>query len=618
MAPSVPGPSLPAHTQPEKAMQTKDPHSFAKPSEAVVTHLDLTLDADFQKQVLRGIARWDFKCPAKGTKTICFDTRDLDIQKVRGLHADKEEDLDFSLSGKDPVLGSCLSIQIPENCTQVSITYGTSPSAAALQWLQPEQTAGKQKPYLLTQSQAILARSWLPCQDSPGIRFTYDAHITVPQGMLALMSAENPQRKSADGKYDFTMDLPVPSYLMALAAGDIAFQNLGRNTGVYAEPTLLSRSASEFADMQKMMDAAESLYGGYRWGRYDVIVLPPSFPFGGMENPRLTFATPTILAGDKSLVSLIAHELAHSWSGNLVTNATWNDFWLNEGFTVYFENRIMEVVYGKDYADMIALINYTELLETIDELGKKSADTHLKLRLDKRDPDDGVTLIAYNKGFYFLRRLEEYAGREMWDGFLTEWFNRNAFKSRTTEEFLQYLHRHLPIPDPETWMDIDADVQQWVYGPGLPKDCPHIISVRFDLAREELHHFLMGKAAADLETGSWTYQQWVLFIRNLPQDISNDKLRELDAAYHFTDSGNAEIKMVWLNLCIARNYQEAFPAVTAYLTSIGRRRLILPLYKALIKSDSGRDLAKKIYEEARPGYHYVTRNTLDELLGYKA
>ncbi|MBC8045496.1 MAG: aminopeptidase, partial [Fimbriimonadaceae bacterium] len=364
----------------QKIMYANDPHSYAKPNDIVVKHLNLELTVDFDSGKLKGIARWTIQHNSDIEKII-LDTRNLDIEIVTLQNKDAEVPAEYSIGNNDSVLGKPLIISVPKNITQVNIYYSTTENADALQWLKPEQTAEKTSPFLFTQSQAILARTWIPCQDGPGVRFTYDATVTCPKNMLAVMSAENPQQKNESGIYAFNMPQPIPSYLMALAVGDFVFKSIGNETGVYAQPTMIDKCIYEFADMQKMLEVAEKLYGKYEWGRYDVIVLPPSFPFGGMENPRLTFATPTIIAGDRSLVALIAHEMAHSWSGNLVTNATWDDFWLNEGFTVYFENRIMEALYGNDYEDMLEVLGKEDLIATVNDLGSTSADTHLKLNL---------------------------------------------------------------------------------------------------------------------------------------------------------------------------------------------------------------------------------------------
>jgi hypothetical protein len=360
-----------------------------------------------------------------------------------------------------------------------------------------------------------------------------------------------------------------------------------------------------------MLESAEKLYGKYQWGRYDVIVLPPSFPFGGMENPRITFATPTIIAGDKSLVALVAHELAHSWSGNLVTNATWNDFWLNEGFTVYFENRIMEAVYGKDYADMLQVLEYDGLVETVNELGKDAADTHLKLNLKGRDPDDGVTDIAYNKGAYFLRLLESKVGREKWDEFVNNYFSAYAFKVMTTEEFIIYLNKNLIDPNKDKYADIN--INDWIYAPGIPANCPIIVSERFDLVDAEIKRFNEGASADQLKTNNWSTHEWLRFIYQLPENIDLVQMKDLDNAFKFTGTGNSEIADAWYELAIKRNYSDAYKDIDKFLNSVGRRKFLTPLYKAMINSGQ-KEMALKIYDKARPGYHYVAQTTIDELL----
>lgn len=591
-------------------MVINDPHSFSKPAIARGTHLNWDAKVDFNTQTISGTATWTVEA-APDAKEIIFDTRGLTIHKVSADGKSVDYSLKDTVNG-EPWMGQALHIPISASTQQVSVQYTTSADAAALQWLKAEQTRDKQHPFLFTQSQAILARTWLPCQDGPGMRFTFEAQVQVPAGMLALMSAENPQQVSADGKYQFKMEQPIPSYLMSLAVGNLAFQAVGKETGVYAEPSFVAACAEELSDMQTMLEKAEQLYGKYQWGRYDVIVLPPSFPFGGMENPRITFATPTIIAGDKSLVALVAHELAHSWSGNLVTNATWNDFWLNEGFTVYFENRIMEAVYGKDYAEMLQVLEYESLVETVQEFGATSADTHLKLKLEGRDPDEGVSDIAYNKGAYFLRLLENKVGRENWDAFVNGYFTTNAFKVMTTEAFVEYLNEHLIDAHPEAFADVD--IRAWIYGPGIPDNCPKVVSTRFTAVDQEVHAFNGGAAAASLKTSGWTTHEWLRFIYQLPEDITVERMGDLDKSFHFTGIGNCEIADAWYELAVKRHYATAYADMETFLCSVGRRKFLTPLYKAMMQTNQS-EMAKRIYAKARPGYHYVAQNTLDELVG---
>ena len=384
-----------------------DFHSYSNPADVRVRHIDLELDVLFDQKVLKGAAILTVERVSQNTQApLILDSRSLNIEKVEtSIDGTSYTPSTFTVGSVDKILGAPLTIQLPGKATRVRIHYSTDPTASGVQWLEPSQTAGKKDPFVFTQSQAIHARSWIPLQDTPQVRVTYSAHIRTPHHLLAVMSAENDSRTPRDGDYRFRMRQPIPSYLIALAVGDLSFRPLGPRTGVYAEPPVVDKAAKEFSDTEKMVRATERLYGPYRWGRYDLLVLPPSFPFGGMENPRLTFATPTILAGDKSLVALVAHELAHSWSGNLVTNATWRDFWLNEGFTVYLERRIQEAVYGRARAQMEAALGRRDLEEEL--AGLEPPDEILHIDLKGRDPDAGFTEVAYEKGALFLLHLEE-------------------------------------------------------------------------------------------------------------------------------------------------------------------------------------------------------------------
>jgi len=584
-----------------------DVHSFSRPEQAVMKHLSLDLAVNFDTKTLSGSATIDIENKS-GTDTLMLDVRDLDVSEV-SIDGEKTT---YEIGPAKPYLGSPMAVVIKPTTKQVKIRYTTSPSAAALQWLEPGQTAGGKSPFLFTQSQAVLARTWIPLQDSPGIKFTYDAQITVPPGMMALMSAENDTMAHADGVYKFKMPQPISSYLMALAVGDLEFRSYDGRCGVFAEPSLIDKAAYEFIDLPKMISSAEELYGPYAWGRYDVLVLPPSFPFGGMENPRITFATPTIIAGDRSLVALVAHELAHSWSGNLVTNATWNDFWLNEGFTVYFETRIMEKIYGRDYADMLTLLSLDDLKNTIAEMGDTSRETHLYADLEGKDPDDGVSDIAYEKGRFFLTGIEEAVGRERWDAFLNAYFKEFAFKSMDTKTFLDYLEKELIKGDVGLRKQINIDA--WVYGPGLPANCPVIKSTELEKAGAAAKSVTKGAPLTSINTEKWTTHHWLYFLRELRGNVDVQKMSELDKKFGFTNSGNAEIQCEWYQLSIASNYTAAFPNMEKFLISVGRRKFIKPIYIALSKNPENLALARKIYAKARPGYHAVAVQTMDEIL----
>lgn len=596
----------------------RDGHSNANPEHVRVKSLDLRLDVDFDKRVLNGVATWAVeRTAADKTRPLVLDTRGLTIRavEVAGDAANGPWTAAAFSSGKaDPLLGSSLSVSLPDDAKSVRITYVTGPTASALQWLSPAQTAGKKRPYLFTQSQAIDARSWVPCQDTPGVRFTFTAAVKTPPDLLAVMSAGNDPEQKRTGEYHFTMDQPIPSYLLALAVGDVTFRKVGARTGVYAEPSVVDKAALEFSDLEAMVRECEKLYGPYRWGRYDVLVMPPSFPFGGMENPRLTFFSPTILAGDKSLVAIAAHELAHSWSGNLVTNATWRDFWLNEGFTVYLERRIMEAVYGKARADAEAVLGKRSLLREMATLPKPDQVLHIELK--GRSPDDGLTDVPYEKGALFLRHLEAVYGRDAFDAFLKAYFAKFAFRSITTATFEAHLHDTLLKGDPVKAGK--ANVKEWLYQPGLPADAPAPSAGALTAVEKRAKDFAAGVvAAASLPGKQWSTQEWLHFLDSLPATINREKMKDLDAEFTLSKSGNSEVIFQWLLLAVKTEYTPAYPRLESFLTEQGRRKFLKPLFEELVKTSDGKERAIAVYTKSRPTYHPMSVETIDAILGWK-
>lgn len=577
----------------------RDYHSFANPDAIEVTHLDLDLEVDFDRRVLSGTATLKFKRNRSDADTLILDTRDLTIHSVT---VDKQS-LPFTLASSDSFLGAPLSIRVPDEADSISVAYTTSPQASGLQWLSPEQTAGGKHPFLFSQAQAIHARSFIPLQDSPQVRVTYEATIRTPKELLAVMSASNEPNAERDGVYQFDMPQPVPSYLIALAVGDLHFKSMGERTGVYSELGILDAAAAEFEDTESMLIETEKRYGPYSWDRYDLLILPPSFPFGGMENPRLSFITPTVIAGDKSLVSLIAHELAHSWSGNTVTNATWRDLWLNEGFTTYLTYRIMEIVYGEDRYKMEAVLGFEDLEADINRLNTK--DQILAIDLRGRDPDDVFSNIPYEKGALFLRELERSVGRDNFDRFLTEYFKKFSFKSITTDEFIDYLKSTL-LTDYADKLDL-ARIEAWVFNGGLPDALPLEQSNAFSRVDTDRTNWLVGKiTAAQIETDDWVVHQWLYFLNNLPEQLSQEQLADLDSAFDLTNSKNNEIAHSWLLMSVRNWYEPALPRLRSYLVSIGRNKLVKPLYRELSKTAKGKALGKAAFEKAKSGYHPLT------------
>ena len=581
-----------------------DMHTLSNYQDLPILNTHLELSANFQEKKLKGSVTHRFDENRK-VDLLKLDTKYLKIDSIQDGNGNS---LEYSFGEFDELLGSALSVILNSQSNEVVIFYETTTKSEALDWLLPNQTAGKTFPFMYTQGQSIFTRSWIPIQDTPGVRITYSAKIKTPENMMAVMSAANPQEMDTKNVYSFEMNQPIPPYLIALAVGNLEFKAIDYRTGVYAEPSMVEECANELIDMGKMVDVAEQLYGKYDWDRYDVIVLPPSFPFGGMENPRLTFATPTIIAGDRSLVSLIAHELAHSWSGNLVTNATWNDFWLNEGFTVYFERRIMEALYGRDYSEMLALLGFQDLQNQVDN--SQPAMQLLRLNMKGKHPDDAMTDIAYEKGYFFLRMLEENIGRDKMDEFLKKYFKDHKFQTIVTEEFLSYLKENL-LDDNFKGLN----VEQWVFDSGIPKNCPKINSLRFKNVESSVATFLDG-GAQELKVISekWSTHEWLHFLKHLPESLSLDQMEDLDKVFNLSNSGNSEIVAVWFLQSIKNDYRPAFENLEKFLLKIGRRKFLQPLYLELSKNQEHKIWAKKVYQKARNNYHYVSFNTIDNIL----
>ena len=608
------GPPLPETPPPvdtESAIVSgADYHSFANTDDYRTKHIDLDLAVDFERRVLIGEAQLHLERLNEDNNPLVLDTRGLAISSVRAGQDGEFSDAPFSIGEESAELGAPLTIGMPADATTVAIRYETSPDALGLQWLEPRQTAGKRHPFLYSQAQSIHARSFIPLQDTPGVRITYDATVRTPPELRAVMSADNDPTAELDGEFTFRMPQPIPPYLVALAVGDLEFQAMGERTGVYAEREILEAAAAEFADTQAMLETTEEAFGAYRWDRYDLLILPPAFPFGGMENPRLSFITPTVIAGDKSLVALIAHELAHSWSGNLVTNASWRDLWLNEGFTTYLTNRIMQTVFGDERYHMEMALGYAELLDELPDLD--DPDEALAMDLRDRDPDDAFTSIAYEKGSLFLYELELAVGREAFDRFLMNYFDEFAFRSISTEEFLDYLQRTLVAEHAES-LSMER-VRQWIFESGIPEGAPVPKSAAFVPVEDARQDWLSGRIAAeDIDTSEWTYHHWKRFLDGMPKQLRRDRLEDLDQAFDLTAAANNEIAFSWLRIAIRNGYEPAFGRLENFLMTIGRTRFIGVLYEDMVAAGMD-DMALRVFGAARQAYHPLTARDIEKTL----
>jgi hypothetical protein len=603
------------------AIAAHDPHSYAEPDRFLVRHVALDLRADFTAHRLEGNAELTVERIDPAARELRLDTRDLEILSVQLIdETGQGRDLPFRLDARVPVLGSRLTIDLARGddgsaLQRLRIEYRTSPEASALQWLEPAQTSGLH-PFMYSQGQTIHARSWIPIQDSPAVRVRYTARIRTPSGLVAVMSAARVDAAGlAPGEYRFEMQQPIPAYLIALAIGDLKFRSLGERVGVWTEPARLAAAANEFADLPRMLEAGEKLMGPYRWDRYDLLIMPHSFAYGGMENPRLSFISPSVVAGDRSLVSVVVHELSHSWSGNLVTNATWNDFWLNEGFTTYLERRLTESLYGERRAHMEDAIGYEYLVQAIADAKAAGLprDSSLQLDLTGRDPDEGTTAIAYEKGRWFLGYLETRFGRPAFDAFLREYFDAHAFVSVDTATFQEYLLARLASPGAPSIPAVEID--EWLYGVWMPSTTPAIPRGVFDAVDRTATEWRAGRlAVSDLPVRDWVPQEWVRFLEGQPTDLNDAQLAELRAHFKLGADGNAEIARSWLALVVRSAYEPAYVDLQRFLLSTGRHKLVVGLYRDLARSETGLELGRKIYAMARPGYHATIRQAVERLL----
>ena len=581
-------------------MTVHDPTSYADLSQGRIQHIDFHIRADFEARILEIEAAYRLDAPRRGP--LFLDTHKIDLQSA---HANGRA-LTWDFDTHNGPLGSRLHLKGLDGDSSFTLAFRTSPDATALQWLSAAQTLGGEYPFLYSQCQNIHARSVFPCQDTPSVRFTFAAEMEVPKGLIAVMAAEQVEGREGSGHFVFRMPQPIPSYLFALAAGHLEFRALGPRTGIYAEPQILDAAAWEFAENEIKIEKAEKLLGPYLWGRYDLLVLPPSFPFGGMENPRLTFLTPTSILGTRGQTYLITHELAHAWTGNLVTNATWQDFWLNEGWTTYAEIRITELLEGKDFNDLNSVFHERELMTAMQRLGMDSPHTCLKNT--EKEEADGAFRIPYYKGCFFLQECERAVGRARFDAFIQKYMKRFRFQSITTETFLDFMKAE----QPEIFEKVD--VRRWVYEPGMPDGWREPQSKLYDEMKTVLDAYLHGTRPTRAQTENWLSDQVKSFLQGLPASIPADDCPRLEEALNLPKWNDAAHYSFFYSTCIASGYEAILPRVEAYAEKIGRMLYILPVFRALIATEWSRPHARPLFERVKSHHHQITANGIERLL----
>jgi aminopeptidase N len=581
-------------------MSRLDPHSYNDSTQPETDTLTWKARVDFHTRRLHASATLTLKEASAGP--LDLDTRELEVRAVVDAEG---KPLPFLLSPPEPILGSRLRVTLPPGLKQLTIHYRTSPQASALQWLTPAQTAGGQYPYLFSQCQAIHARSVVPLQDTPRIRIRYRAALTVPKELKAVMAAGFAGREEhgVEAVERYEMPQPIPPYLLAFAVGRLAPKDLGPRSRVWAEPEVLEAAAEEFEDVEAMLHAAEALFGTYDWERFDLLTMPPSFPYGGMENPRLTFLTPTLLAGDKSLVSVVAHELAHSWTGNLVTNTSAEHFWLNEGFTVFAERRILEVLYGPEVAALHAALGRRALEDAVQHFRQHPQLTALRTHLNGVDPDEAFSQVPYEKGYLLLRALEESVGRPAFDAFLKRYLQAHRFQALTTEEFVAFTEKELP----GALAKVDGDA--YLHQPGIPAGAPVPRSERLERIQK-----MQGRVPSPEEVKDWTPAEWQLYIEWLPPATPRHVLQQLDERYQLTHSRNPEVLLSWLVAALRAGLAPALSRTESFLGEVGRMKYLKPLYGALVSSSEGKVLARSLFRQYAERYHPIARQAVESIL----
>ncbi len=577
-------------------MARLDPHSYADDSQPQVARFTWRARVDFGSRTLTCEVDLHFAAPSQGV--VDLDTRELTIDSVSGAR--------FELAAGEPILGARLRLTLPSGTSKVTIAYRTQPGASALQWLEPAQTAGGTQPFLFSQCQAIHARSLVPLQDSPRCRVPYEAVLTVPRALRAVMGAA-PVSRVEEGEVvheSFVMSQPIPPYLLAFAVGELASRDLSPRSRVWAEPSVVDAAAWEFAEVEAMMVAAESLYGPYDWERFDLLTMPPSFPYGGMENPRLTFVTPALVVGDRSLVDVVAHELAHSWTGNLVTNANAEHFWLNEGFTVYAERRIIEVLHGVEAHALSSALGRRELDAAVAQFASAPGLTRLRTELNGIDPDEAFSVVPYEKGFLFLCLLERQVGRPAFEAWLKRWLSAHRFGAVTTEDFLASVEGDFP--------GVLAAVRapEWVDGAGVPSNAPSFSSAR--LAAVEA----LGSTAPEAELAKrWSPTEWVLWLDRLPRSLPVEMLRALEARFSLSGSKNPEIAVAWARLALSAGDASVLPRVESLVGTYGRMKYLKPLYAGLMARPEFVQVARACFGKFKARYHPIAQSVVARLVG---
>ena len=594
----------------------KELNTFSNYDIIFQTNINVHFIVDFDNKKVDGEVTISFKALEDG-EVIILDTKSLLIKSVKD---NTGNELDFKLDNYYRLESHGVPLKIykeysKDDTFDITIEYSTTKDCMAIDWLEPEQTSGGKYPFMYSQCQSILCREMLPIQDTPAVKMPVQISITVPEELIGLAAGlfveeiNNGNNKT----FIYALDIPIPSYLIAIAAGDIGSQNVSERCTIYAEKTVVEKAAWEFSDTEKFLKIAENYIGEYVWEQYNILVLPPSFPFGGMENPTLTFLTPSLIAGDKSLVSVVAHEISHSWTGNLVTNENWPDFWLNEGFTMFIERKILSSHKDKDMAKLDAMVGLSNLKADIIAFGESKSFSSLEPNLLGRNPDDAFNKVPYEKGFNLLYYLENKVNNDdIFQKFMRSYidkFKKGVVKYMDFRTFFETFIKN-NVKDWEKILN-DIDWDTWVFAPGFPpveNDFSNKYADEVDQAVKDFYENKLGDDFVKKFKDWFTLlkQNFLNKIKESDIELSetqleflNEKLELIQGKYNVEVSCSYYLTVLYHGT-LSTKFEES---LVDFLGKHGRINYIRPLFSALARRN--KELAIKTLDKYRNFYHSI-------------
>jgi len=574
---------------------SKDTNTFSNYEIIKQTKIEANFDVDFDKKAIHGKVKSYFTAIKDG-EVIVLDSRALKINSI--IDSDTGEELEFIIDKQYDLDANGVPLKIYKEYSKgdnviILINYDTTDEGSAVQFLDKEQTTGKQYPYMFTQCESILCRELLPIQDTPAVKITTSIGITVPKPLFALNSGiyQNKIDNGNSTTYFYEQKIPIPSYLIALAAGAIEERVISDRCKVYGEKELVDLAAEEFDGIENYIQLAEAYISPYVWGEYNLLILPSSFPFGGMENPTLTFVTPSLLAGDKSLANVVAHEISHSWSGNLVTMDSWTDFWLNEGFTMFIQRKIFEKTDDLDLAKLDAMVLYDTLSEDIQRFGESKSFSSLRPYLVGRHADDCFSEVPYEKGYNFLFYLESIVNKEsdtdLFRKILRQYFAKFAYKSINTDDFINFftetIKTELPS-DNATRVLEQIDWVKWIDAPGYPPVQNNFTNKYANEAEDYVNEFYKNNFTDKFID---TFKAWHTLVKQYflnklketEKELEDEQLNFLSNKLNLKEGYNAEVNFGYFMVVLLHGKvieEDVKNALITFLGKFGRLKYLRP------------------------------------------